>query len=193
MTSNGTECFWPPAFKESLFKKGPGQNWKAETIVLRGTYNDYDKARKLLPRAENSNLESDDNAGQVRKRNPGKPVRYQTTDSEDVVSPAKKKKSAAALPKELPLSSRASTSKRVKTLVPAAPSVPKPQLPAKVCNPPAPPGPGLHTLHLTKPGSERRQPHMDQSVVPKQQFITKGPLKFLPAAAKPANTVTTRS
>ncbi|KAK3931718.1 Halomucin [Frankliniella fusca] len=93
LTENGTKCFWPPVFKESLYKKGPGPNFVAENIVLRGTYNTYAKARSLLSKAEEtSNIESDE--GQdlpaVRKRNPGKPARYQTTDSDEEIHQTKK-------------------------------------------------------------------------------------------------------
>lgn len=107
---NGTVCFWPPNYKESMLKKPPNPKWPKYPITVRGTFGkSVSVVSFLIPSSTNfyfiffililedystarSKLSMEESCDEMpKKRRVRKPRRYKTTDSEPDTQHKKKK------------------------------------------------------------------------------------------------------
>ncbi|XP_077550914.1 uncharacterized protein LOC144164277 isoform X2 [Haemaphysalis longicornis] len=87
LTSN-KKCFWPPGpgNKSAFARKGrsPAKGWKRFNAAIKGTYTNYDDARRKLEVAQfTSDLESED----TERRKTSRPARYESGAPQTVPPP----------------------------------------------------------------------------------------------------------
>ncbi|KAK3918587.1 DNA-directed RNA polymerase II subunit RPB1 [Frankliniella fusca] len=183
LSNAGTACAWPPHYKDSLLKNPPHPKWKTYPVVLRGQYSDYEKARKLLPKAEaDSNIESanqeqDEVDGSRRKRRcPRKPLRYMTsTDSDN--------------PKQIPPKPTHGEKRKHPQVVPSAPkSLPTPALKQLRTVPSSQPTPSSSkstpSSSKSTPSSSKSTPSSSKST-PSCSKATRSSSKSTPSSSQP--------